>query len=80
MNETGWAVLDEAHKALREAVAGLGSAELAMPTRCDQWNVAECCSTRAVTSWATPRRSPAGPARRTTRSHRPVTWTRTPPP
>ena len=41
MDETGWAVLDEAHRALRETVAGLGSAELAMPTPCEQWNVTQ---------------------------------------
>ena len=47
MDETGWAVLDEAHKALRGTVVGLGSAELAMSTPCQTGGTSpRCCSTR----------------------------------
>jgi uncharacterized protein (TIGR03086 family) len=44
MNEgstTGWAVLDEAHTALRTTVARLQPADLGLPTPCEQWNVTQ---------------------------------------
>ncbi|WP_280274473.1 TIGR03086 family metal-binding protein [Nocardia wallacei] len=44
MNEnavTEWAVLNEAHAALRHAVRGLAEADLRRPTPCAEWTVAQ---------------------------------------
>src|SRR5262245_22115812 len=44
MNEqltSTWAVLDEAHHALRSAVAGVKDGDWARPTPCAQWNVTQ---------------------------------------
>ena len=41
MTATTWTVLDRAHAALREAAAGLTSADLGRPTPCEQWTVAQ---------------------------------------
>ncbi|TDD78035.1 TIGR03086 family protein [Actinomadura darangshiensis] len=44
MNETttsGWTVLDTAHAALRTVVRGLSDQDLARPTPCSEWNVAQ---------------------------------------
>jgi uncharacterized protein (TIGR03086 family) len=38
---SSWTVLDEAHRALRTAVAGVADADWALSTPCEQWNVAQ---------------------------------------
>ncbi|WP_034264137.1 TIGR03086 family metal-binding protein [Actinospica robiniae] len=41
MTNTGWTILDAAHTALRTVVAPLTEADLAKPTPCEQWTVAQ---------------------------------------
>ena len=38
---SGWVVLDEAHRVLREALAGVGEGGWARPTPCENWNVTQ---------------------------------------
>lgn len=38
---TTWTILDEAHAALRSAVAGVPAAEWTAPTPCEQWSVTQ---------------------------------------
>ncbi|WP_067177679.1 TIGR03086 family metal-binding protein [Microtetraspora niveoalba] len=40
-NTTSWAVLDEAHEALRTVVRGVADGDWALPTPCSSWNVTQ---------------------------------------
>ena len=41
MTATAWDLLDEAHRALRTVTAGIAADGWALPTPCEQWNVAQ---------------------------------------
>ena len=61
--DTTWTVLDEAHAALRLAIAAVGDGRGA-PTPCAGWTVTQVLQHAAATSSASPRRSPVAPAHR----------------
>ena len=58
---SGWAVLDEAHRALRDTVAGLSAADLELGTPCDQWNVTQVLQRAAGDQLAYASRITGGP-------------------
>ena len=58
---SGWAVLDEAHRALRDTVAGLSAADLELGTPCDQWNVTQVLQHAAGDQLAYASRITGGP-------------------
>ncbi|WP_329248395.1 maleylpyruvate isomerase N-terminal domain-containing protein [Actinoallomurus sp. NBC_01490] len=88
MTAISWDVLNQAHSALRTAVAEVADADWKLPTPCEQWNVAQvlrhACGDQlayaaAITPGAVARaRTPSSPPRRlpTPRRHcSPPHWT-----
>jgi len=68
MTASRWDLLDEAHRALSTAVAGVRDDGWTLPTPCEQWTVAQVLRHASGDHSPTPPRSPAPTARTRTRS------------